>query len=474
MSSYRNYSDRYDYQSDGKLFHKEPSNLTEEINIAATTVRQRFRFCFHFVAFIFSHIGLGLLVLAYTIFGAFLFKHFEESNLNRRNNFYESIRNKTVNRLWIETYKLNVLYKENWTAMAFKEIDQFQRTLMYAYKDGLWILNDIEEREIKQNPNSINNSNISGNMNGNKTLRWSFIDSWMYSISIITTIGYANRPLTAEGKLATIVYALFGIPIMLLFLSTIGNLLGRGLKYLYSLCCPCSNYPSKMNSPLNLRNNSDDHNDSGHRQHHHLNDNFQVHQFAMNHIGAIGTDNNNGNIQHPNPNLHHHHHHHHHLVTTYTQNESDHNLHQRQHQHHHQPSIISACNFSNLEPSAVFQKILNCNRNDSKTYNALNSISTPFVACHCDVIDTETKTTFTTSDGNCAGLTELVSGGGDPLSLNPQEHYQTNQTNFLGDHLASETFFSSTLPQSNDSNPDSECSKLSIERQRQQQATIIQ
>lgn len=84
-------------------------------------------------------------------------------------------------------------------------------------------------------------------------------------------LGYANRPSTAEGKVATIVYALFGIPIMLLFLSTIGHLLGRGLKFLYGCCCACS---AEAGNPL-----IDDHE---HR--HHLPADYQVHHIALNNI----------------------------------------------------------------------------------------------------------------------------------------------------------------------------------------------
>lgn len=76
------------------------------------------------------------------------------------------IRNSTVNKLWTETYKLNVLYKENWTAMAIKEIEHFQKELVKALKDGYA---PGEENKVHS--------------------RWSFTDSWMYSISIITTIG---------------------------------------------------------------------------------------------------------------------------------------------------------------------------------------------------------------------------------------------------------------------------------------------
>jgi len=39
--------------------------------------QSRATFCLKFAAFVFSHVGLGALVLFYTIGGAFLFKHFE-------------------------------------------------------------------------------------------------------------------------------------------------------------------------------------------------------------------------------------------------------------------------------------------------------------------------------------------------------------------------------------------------------------
>ncbi|KAH9501843.1 hypothetical protein DERF_012654 [Dermatophagoides farinae] len=301
-------------------------------------VRRQWNFCFKFFAFIFSHIGLGCLVLAYTIIGAFLFRHFEEPNIIERNRLIERIRNETVDRLWIETYKLNVLYKENWTTMATKEIEQFQRTLIDSFKDGYWPMVYDLTGTSSSSTTTINNDDNVDNGDDQQSIehhqqnsddqqqqqqhyqysnhqhlytRWSFIDSWMYSISIITTIGYANRPLTVEGKLTTIIYALFGIPIMLLFLSTIGSLLGRGLKYLYQFCCHCNpngvdsssssslqhsfqNLPTPTTTigatttttttPNNNNNNSQDH--LHHLQQHHHHDNYQIHHIALNNIGG--------------------------------------------------------------------------------------------------------------------------------------------------------------------------------------------
>jgi amino acid permease len=50
--------------------------------------------------------------------------------------------------------------------------------------------------------------------------------------------GYGNlTPKTDLGKLVTIVYALIGIPLMLLYMSNIGNILGDSFKYLYTKLC---------------------------------------------------------------------------------------------------------------------------------------------------------------------------------------------------------------------------------------------
>ncbi|CAH1986265.1 unnamed protein product [Acanthoscelides obtectus] len=63
---------------------------------------------------------------------------------------------------------------------------------------------------------------------------WTFPAALMYSLSIITMIGYGNMvPKTAYGKLATVIYALFGIPLYILYFLNVGDALAEGFRWIY-------------------------------------------------------------------------------------------------------------------------------------------------------------------------------------------------------------------------------------------------
>lgn len=65
--------------------------------------------------------------------------------------------------------------------------------------------------------------------------------------------GYGNvSPRTEWGKLATIVYAIAGMPLFLLYLSNIGDILAKSFKWIYAKfhrfqgCSKCiTKYPRK-------------------------------------------------------------------------------------------------------------------------------------------------------------------------------------------------------------------------------------
>ncbi|KAK9880623.1 hypothetical protein WA026_011864 [Henosepilachna vigintioctopunctata] len=124
-------------------------------------------------------IGICCLVLLYTIFGGFVFMALEgelrqdsvlgtSKSAQSEDSLVGVLRTQTVERLWSITENLNILYKENWTKLAAEEVLVFQESLFK-------VLHDYE-----------GNLNHIGYHQGHK---WSFSSSFLYSLTLITTIG---------------------------------------------------------------------------------------------------------------------------------------------------------------------------------------------------------------------------------------------------------------------------------------------
>jgi hypothetical protein len=86
-----------------------------------------------------------------------------------------------VEKLWSITEDLNILYKENWTRLAAQEVLKFQDTLvrnLKVYGSGGMI--------VKTAGGAGNGGSIYYSHHHH---RWSFSSSFLYSLTLITTIG---------------------------------------------------------------------------------------------------------------------------------------------------------------------------------------------------------------------------------------------------------------------------------------------
>nr|KAG5708105.1 hypothetical protein BaRGS_002841 [Batillaria attramentaria] len=173
------------------------------------------RCCRKFTAFLFSHIGLSSLVVAYAVLGAFIFMNLEASHEQKERIRMTEVRKTLVKKLWNITLSMNVFYPENWTAEADRVFRQFQDRMYHAVKWDGWDGQDASEEP-----------------------KWSFIGALLYSVTIITTIGYGHiTPKTVYGRMATIGYAIVGIPLTLLCLANLGTLFGNCFRFLYKHIC---------------------------------------------------------------------------------------------------------------------------------------------------------------------------------------------------------------------------------------------
>ncbi|ALC40566.1 CG8713 [Drosophila busckii] len=172
----------------------------------------------HFTAFMFSNVGIILLVTFYTIGGAFIFQaiemyEYEKLKLEKPHRFIErNMSGECLTRIWELTAENISFYDHQAYRKRVNEVLlDYQRALVKKQLKGP----DMDHQ-------------------------WSFSGAFLYSLTVITTIGYGNiTPNSNWGKLVTILYAIIGMPLFLLYLSNIGDVLAKSFKWIYSKVCLC-------------------------------------------------------------------------------------------------------------------------------------------------------------------------------------------------------------------------------------------
>ncbi|XP_023952117.1 potassium channel subfamily K member 15-like [Bicyclus anynana] len=171
------------------------------------------------LAFLFSNVGVVVLVVAYTIAGAFMFQAIEgASEIERVNNMARE-RDSTAQYLWQNVTLTFNLFNETALKESINiELKSYQGKIVKAVRRG-WD-------------------------GGRSSRQWSFSSAFLYSLTVITTIGYGHlSPRTSWGKIMTVFYALLGMPLFLLYLSNVGELLASWFKCIYALVCLCRGCP---------------------------------------------------------------------------------------------------------------------------------------------------------------------------------------------------------------------------------------
>ncbi|NXV83692.1 KCNKI protein, partial [Atlantisia rogersi] len=148
---------------------------------------------------VFPHACFILSLVIYAFLGALMFSHIEG---NRKVNLSEEYRTFLQN-LWYISRNLSDNMTEN------EEI----------FKEEIHDLLNTAERDWFVNPKD----------------RWTFFGSLFFCCTVFTTVGYGNTyPVTRTGKYLCMLYALFGIPLMFLVLTDMGDILAALLSKSYN------------------------------------------------------------------------------------------------------------------------------------------------------------------------------------------------------------------------------------------------
>lgn len=178
--------------------------------------------CRKLVAFMFTQVGVGGLIVAYAICGAVAFEYVEERYVCQERLKAEKLKNETVEMLWNVTEQYNMLNTSAWVVKVDKALASYQKELTTLIRNG------YEEKS----PEDI----------------WDFSTALMFCLSVFSMIGYGNVvPRTVYGKIMTMIYATFGIPLYILYFQNMGKVLAATFKWLYTWFHDCSRDQEKEN-----------------------------------------------------------------------------------------------------------------------------------------------------------------------------------------------------------------------------------
>lgn len=143
-----------------------------------------------------------------------MFQYIEEPDTVQESSMV-SKRKEAVMLLWNITERYNTLHFSNWSLEVTAAVNTYQATVIKEAQMG------YDGQDIPEHP-------------------WNFSGALLYSITVITTIGYGHIvPVTPIGKIVTIFYAVIGVPLFLLYLSNIGQIFATSFKWTYSRLCKC-------------------------------------------------------------------------------------------------------------------------------------------------------------------------------------------------------------------------------------------
>ncbi|XGW33633.1 hypothetical protein V3C99_017775 [Haemonchus contortus] len=153
---------------------------------------------------ILPHVGLVCLLFAYLLIGATIFHAIEGPNeLVQRD--YElrtifGLRDDFQDHIWNITQDVdNRISREAFNSINQEYFEQLVKNIFISYRNQF-----INEHHLM-------------NKTKGEGLLWTYPNSIFFATTVITTIGYGNLvPTTTSGRIACIIFALFGIPLLLI------------------------------------------------------------------------------------------------------------------------------------------------------------------------------------------------------------------------------------------------------------------
>ncbi|KAI6186359.1 hypothetical protein M3Y98_00124400 [Aphelenchoides besseyi] len=194
---------------------------------------------------ILPHVGLVILSALYTLLGAAIFNFleapFEVHIRNATAHRVQHLKDQIIAQLWtmakeMPTTRFDFL-PHNITANGTIAVTRPYQSTMDAFREWSEVANAglnevIADVFVDYTKNYLTVEDV---INGTGVNKWSFGSSIFFSLTAISTIGYGHIvPRTLVGRVVCLLYALFGIPLILVTIADMGRFLSGGIIWVHN------------------------------------------------------------------------------------------------------------------------------------------------------------------------------------------------------------------------------------------------
>uniref|UniRef100_A0A0N5A490 Ion_trans_2 domain-containing protein n=1 Tax=Parastrongyloides trichosuri TaxID=131310 RepID=A0A0N5A490_PARTI len=198
-----------------------------------------------FKKIIIPHVVLVLTVCLYAIIGSLIFYHFEaphEENLKGIGvRHIDDLRKDLIQTMWSfktnnETSYFNTEIVHNFYLMMERKLETFNADVFKAFKDQYVRYDNV--RVLNNYTNLLSGRTRKyrkANSKSDKTGQlWTHSSSLFFAATTMATIGYGNIvPVTPQGRIACVIFALFGAPLAIITIGDLGKFLSECTIWLY-------------------------------------------------------------------------------------------------------------------------------------------------------------------------------------------------------------------------------------------------
>uniref|UniRef100_A0A8R1XM95 Potassium channel domain-containing protein n=1 Tax=Onchocerca volvulus TaxID=6282 RepID=A0A8R1XM95_ONCVO len=189
------------------------------------------------------HIVLVAMVCLYAVVGAWVFYSLESPHEDKLKEIgvrkINKLRNELIRTLWTKRKELKEIEMDDWVRVTDVRLQTFNEFLYKAFKEHYVRYTDVRIFKTNIDKRNINTkrkrrkSKYRSKSIKNKKL-WTANSALFFAATTMTTIGYGNIvPLTTYGRIACVVFSLFGVPLAVITIGDLGKFLSECTIWFY-------------------------------------------------------------------------------------------------------------------------------------------------------------------------------------------------------------------------------------------------